>query len=62
MATAIDYEFRFTARSLADADFLEGVRAMLIDKDHAPNWKYKTFDDVNDDIIAHMLAPLAEPV
>ena len=61
MATAIDYEFRFTARSLSDADFLEGVRAMLIDKDHAPNWKYKTFDDVSDDIIAHMLAPLDAP-
>ena len=61
MATAIDYEFRFTARSLSDADFLEGVRAMLIDKDHAPNWKYKTFDDVSDDTIAHMLAPLDAP-
>ncbi|MBT4848892.1 MAG: enoyl-CoA hydratase/isomerase family protein [Alphaproteobacteria bacterium] len=61
METAIDYEFRFTARSLSDADFLEGVRAMLIDKDHAPNWKYKTFDDVSDDIIAHMLAPLDAP-
>ena len=61
METAIDYEFRFTARSLSDADFLEGVRAMLIDKDHAPNWKYKTFDDVSDGIIAHMLAPLDAP-
>ena len=61
MATAIDYEFRFTARSLSDADFLEGVRAMLIDKDHAPKWKYKTFEDVSDDIIAHMLTPLDAP-
>ncbi len=59
MATAIDYEYRFTSRSLADADFLEGVRALLIDKDHAPNWRHKNFDDVTDDEIAHMLAPLS---
>lgn len=34
-------------------EFQEGVRALLIDKDMSPNWKYKTVDDVPQDVIEH---------
>ena len=37
---ALSNEFRFTLRAVEKADFLEGVRAQIIDKDRSPNWKY----------------------
>ncbi|MBM3604565.1 MAG: enoyl-CoA hydratase/isomerase family protein [Alphaproteobacteria bacterium] len=38
MQQALSREFRFTARATAEADFLEGVRAQIIDKDRRPAW------------------------
>ncbi|WP_071675324.1 enoyl-CoA hydratase/isomerase family protein [Nioella nitratireducens] len=37
---ALDFEYRFTSRALEQADFLEGIRAIIIDKDNAPNWRH----------------------
>ncbi|MEO1239126.1 MAG: enoyl-CoA hydratase/isomerase family protein [Pseudomonadota bacterium] len=54
---ALQAEFRFTSRSLKHGDFLEGIRAAVIDKDHSPKWAHTTLDDVP----AELLAMLAEP-
>ncbi|KTF18266.1 enoyl-CoA hydratase/isomerase family protein [Pseudoalteromonas sp. H105] len=32
-------------------EFQEGVRALLIDKDGAPNWKYKTLSDIPNQLV-----------
>jgi enoyl-CoA hydratase len=32
-------EYRMAVRRVAAADFLEGVRALLVDKDRAPRWR-----------------------
>ena len=40
MARALDLEYRFTARSMEHGDFLEGIRAAIIDKDRSPKWQY----------------------
>ncbi len=40
MEKALDLEYRFTARSMEHGDFLEGIRAAIIDKDRTPKWQY----------------------
>ncbi len=37
---ALEQEFRFVHRALEHSDFLEGIRAAIIDRDGAPNWKH----------------------
>jgi len=37
---ALELEYRFTYRAMEHSDFLEGIRAAVIDKDRAPKWKH----------------------
>ncbi|MGY9049470.1 MAG: enoyl-CoA hydratase/isomerase family protein, partial [Rhodobacterales bacterium] len=57
--TALDLEYRFTYRAMQKGDFLEGIRAAIIDKDRKPVWKHP-FDAVPDADIVQMLAPLQD--
>ncbi|SEL04785.1 Enoyl-CoA hydratase/carnithine racemase [Roseivivax marinus] len=54
---ALDLEFRFTSRALEHADFLEGVRALLIDKDKSPRWRHEV-DGLPLTDVARMFRPL----
>ncbi|WP_411838781.1 enoyl-CoA hydratase/isomerase family protein [Paracoccus sp. ME4] len=54
MQQSLSREFRFTARATAESDFLEGVRAQIIDKDRAPAWSVAATPDG----VAALLAPL----
>lgn len=38
MQDSLSREYRFTHRATAQSDFIEGVRAQIIDKDRAPAW------------------------
>jgi enoyl-CoA hydratase/carnithine racemase len=55
---ALRAEYRYTWRSIAQGDFLEGIRALIIDKDKAPRWRHARIEDVTADEVAAMLAPL----
>lgn len=55
---ALELEYRFTWRSMIDGDVLEGVRALIIDKDKNPQWKVKHLEEVTDEMVSAMLAPL----
>ena len=54
---ALDLEYRFTARAMEQADFLEGVRAAVIDKDRAPVWRH-SLEDPPVSAVTNMLSPL----
>ncbi len=60
MATALDHEYRFTARSLQHGDFLEGIRAQIIDRDRTPHWRHPDLTAVPPADIARMRAPLLQ--
>ena len=54
---ALDQEYRFTFRAMEHGDFLEGIRAQIIDKDRNPQWKY-SLEDIPAGIITKMVMPL----
>ncbi|MEC7289014.1 MAG: enoyl-CoA hydratase/isomerase family protein [Pseudomonadota bacterium] len=53
-------EYRIGWRKVQSADFLEGVRAVIIDKDHAPNWAPDTLEAVSAADVAKYFAPLGD--
>lgn len=56
---ALDLEYRFTARSMEHGDFLEGIRAAIIDKDRSPSWQYSD-GTVPAAAVSKMLMPLGK--
>eukprot|EP00656_Telonema_subtile_P029400 TRINITY_DN32543_c0_g1_i1.p1 TRINITY_DN32543_c0_g1~~TRINITY_DN32543_c0_g1_i1.p1 ORF type:complete len:428 (-),score=111.97 TRINITY_DN32543_c0_g1_i1:156-1337(-) len=58
LGECLQMEFRMTQACMANKDFFEGVRAMLIDKDHAPVWAPDSLDQVSEQDVAAYFAPL----
>lgn len=53
-------EYRFTWRSMETGDFLEGIRAQIIDKDRSPNWNPARLEAIDKPAVEAMLAPLGK--
>ncbi|WP_397394562.1 enoyl-CoA hydratase/isomerase family protein [Phenylobacterium sp.] len=51
-------EYRIGARVVQRHDFLEGVRAVIVDKDNAPKWNPARLEDVGEDLLDAIFAPL----
>jgi enoyl-CoA hydratase len=51
-------EYRIGSRVLTLPDFAEGVRAMLVDKTQDPKWTPARPEDVSDELIESIFAPL----
>ena len=51
-------EYRIGARVVRRHDFLEGVRAVIVEKDSAPRWSPPTLESVSDDLLDAIFAPL----
>ncbi|NUB43101.1 enoyl-CoA hydratase/isomerase family protein [Fertoebacter nigrum] len=56
LRAALELEYRFTHRAQAQGDFLEGIRAAIIDRDRNPRWAHS--GPAPEAEIARMLAPL----
>ena len=51
-------EYRIGARVVARHDFIEGVRAVIVDKDNAPLWTPSTVEGVTDAMLDEIFASL----
>jgi enoyl-CoA hydratase len=51
-------EYALASRVVRTHDFREGVRALLIDKDNAPQWDPATPEEVTDEMLDVLFAPL----
>ncbi|HEY1078239.1 MAG TPA: enoyl-CoA hydratase/isomerase family protein [Fontimonas sp.] len=59
LADVFRMELIVALQCCAHADFVEGVRALLIDKDNRPNWSPATLDAVTaEHVAAHFVAPV----
>ncbi|MBY6200482.1 enoyl-CoA hydratase/isomerase family protein [Maritalea mobilis] len=55
---ALEQEYRYTYRAMEDGDFLEGIRAAIIDKDRTPTWKHDAPEAPGPAEVSRMLLPL----
>ncbi|KIZ00354.1 hypothetical protein MNEG_7608 [Monoraphidium neglectum] len=54
----MSHEYRMAVRRVAQPDFLEGVRALLVDKDRCPKWRPRDLEEVDADVAPRLAAPL----
>jgi enoyl-CoA hydratase len=58
LEAALNVEFRLTVRLFEHGEFIEGVRALIVDKDKSPKWNPPTLAGVTDEMVARFLQPL----
>ncbi|WP_170381263.1 enoyl-CoA hydratase/isomerase family protein [Ruegeria atlantica] len=56
---ALELEYRYTFRAMEHGDFLEGIRAQIIDKDRNPRWQFAD-QTVPAIAVSKMLQPLGK--
>ncbi|WP_260734484.1 enoyl-CoA hydratase/isomerase family protein [Tunturiibacter lichenicola] len=56
LASCLQQEYRLAQSCLREHDFLEGVRAAIIDKDHAPKWRPDRLDRVTEEDVRRYFA------
>jgi enoyl-CoA hydratase len=58
LSATLKQDFRLASRFMQGRDFYEGVRAGLIDRDHAPKWQPASLEQVSDAAVDAYFAPL----
>jgi hypothetical protein len=54
LAACLRMELGLVRQAFFQGDFMEGVRAVIIDKDNAPVWRPTRIDEVTDEMVAAM--------
>lgn len=57
---ALNWEYRYVCRLFENGEFLEGIRALVIDKDRDPKWNPPKLEAVTDQAILQLVAPMDE--
>ena len=61
LADCFRMEYGLVQSCFAQGDFLEGVRALIVDKDNAPRWNPPSLTEVTDAAVAAFFAPRWAP-
>lgn len=61
LAAALNQEYRLALRFHAAPDFVEGVRAQVVDKDRNPSWSPASIEEVDPATVDAFFAPLDSP-
>ena len=56
----LNLEYRLTTRLFRHGEFLEGIRALLIDKDRKPKWNPPELSKVSSEMVTEFLSPLSQ--
>ncbi|NJM49886.1 MAG: enoyl-CoA hydratase/isomerase family protein [Sphingomonadales bacterium] len=59
-AAEMKQEYAIGAHVVQRHDFIEGVRALIVDKDNAPRWNPATPEEVTDAMLDEIFAPLSK--
>lgn len=62
LRATLEQDLRLVVRLQHRADFVEGVRAQVIDKDRSPRWDPPTIEDVDPAAVASLFEPLDHPL
>jgi enoyl-CoA hydratase len=55
---ALVVEFRLATRMIRRHDFLEGVRAVVVDKDQSPKWEPPSLAEVSEGLLQSLFEPM----
>jgi enoyl-CoA hydratase len=58
LESALNVEYRLTTRLFEHGEFIEGVRALLVDKDKRPKWNPPRLKEVSSEMVEAFFAPL----
>ncbi len=61
LADCFRMELAVVVQSFTRGDFIEGVRALIVDKDNAPNWRVGSYDAVDHGAVEALFAPWWQP-
>jgi len=56
LAEVLDQDLRLGRAFASSPDFVEGVRALLVDRDNAPRWRHKSLEDVDPAEVARLFS------
>ncbi len=58
VADCLRMERTLVRHNFEDGEVIEGVRALVIDKDNAPRWRPSSLDEVGDEMVRRFFQPV----